>query len=44
VVDKVAEHHHESLLGEVNIVHDCLVEVRVHVSGLVVLDGMWSVM
>jgi hypothetical protein len=44
VVDKVVEHCHESLFGEVNIVHDCLVEVRVHVSGLVVLDGMCNVL
>jgi hypothetical protein len=36
VVDEVAERRHESLLGELNNVHDCMVEFRVHVNWLVV--------
>jgi hypothetical protein len=40
VLDEVAESHHERLLAESKYVHGCLVEVMVHVSRLVVPNGV----
>ena len=43
VVDEVAKGRHEILLGEANHVHDSIVQPWVHVSGLVVPDGLGDV-
>jgi hypothetical protein len=40
LADDVDESRHESLMGELNNAHDCMVEVTMHVNRLVVPDRL----